>query len=376
MDYDLDGAYSGFYKEIVDTLERLSLVSYNLAEFALTSSEEVRRAEQYNNALIALMKMLYLKRLESSAAAFEVSINRQAEFQARFYETLQSGKLLDPARYRKLVAVETDEERPERANEVLDSLPEIAPGAYDMRKIEAQVLADLEALRRIAALVRQARQAAEARDGDDKLRRLKALLTGPLKGRKVLIFTSYHDTAAYVHHELASDAAWLAQAGAPEIAAITGDTKSDERSRIVQRFAPNANRPAGDAFWRPDGSELQILISTDVLAEGQNLQDAGVIINYDLHWNPVRLIQRAGRVDRIGSDFETITLYNVFPEDELESLLGWCGGSPSASRRLTRAFAWTPACSAKSSPSAPSSNCASSIATTAPSSLTWSARPS
>jgi superfamily II DNA/RNA helicase len=65
-----------------------------------------------------------------------------------------------------------------------------------------------------------------------------------------------------------------------------------------------------------------VLISTDVLSEGQNLQDAGVVINYDLHWNPVRLIQRAGRVDRIGSPYAHILLYNVFPEAELESLLG------------------------------------------------------
>ncbi len=64
-----------------------------------------------------------------------------------------------------------------------------------------------------------------------------------------------------------------------------------------------------------------MLISTDVLSEGQNLQDAGVVINYDLHWNPVRLIQRAGRVDRIGSPYAHILLYNVFPEAELESLL-------------------------------------------------------
>ncbi|WP_307811446.1 C-terminal helicase domain-containing protein [Ktedonospora formicarum] len=67
---------------------------------------------------------------------------------------------------------------------------------------------------------------------------------------------------------------------------------------------------------------MQVLISTDVLSEGQNLQDAGVVINYDLHWNPVRLIQRAGRVDRIGSSFAHIMLYNVFPEADLESLLG------------------------------------------------------
>ena len=325
IDYDLDGAYSGFYREIVDTLERLNLVAYNLAAFARSRTEEVKRADQRNTALIALMKMLYLKRLESSAAAFEVSMVRQAQFQQRFLQSLQQGKLLDAARYRKLLAVESDEERPERAEEIIASLPEISPEAYDMEAIDGRVREDIEALRRIADLVREARVASEARDGDDKLRRLKALLAGKLKGQKALIFTSYHDTAAYIAQELADDTVWQERADRPAVGVITGDTKPDERSRIIQRFAPNANRPPeeqGGLFWRPEGAEIQVLISTDVLAEGQNLQDAGVIINYDLHWNPVRLIQRAGRVDRIGSDFETIELYNVFPEDELESLLG------------------------------------------------------
>jgi superfamily II DNA or RNA helicase len=325
IEYDLDGAYAGFYREIVDTLERLNLVAYNLAAFARSRTEEVRKADQRNTALIALMKMLYLKRLESSAAAFEASMVRQAEFQERFYQTLQQGKLLDAASYRKLLVVETDEERPERADEILDNLPEIQPEAYDMETIASQVRDDIAALQRIAALVKAARSVSEERDGDDKLRQLKALLAGSLKGRKALIFTSYHDTAMYISRELASDEAWRARAGNPVVGVITGDTKPDERSRIIQRFAPKANRPTDDQgglFWKPDGDEIQTLISTDVLSEGQNLQDAGVIINYDLHWNPVRLIQRAGRVDRIGSDFEVISLYNVFPEAELESLLG------------------------------------------------------
>ncbi|HWS83859.1 MAG TPA: C-terminal helicase domain-containing protein [Ktedonobacteraceae bacterium] len=68
--------------------------------------------------------------------------------------------------------------------------------------------------------------------------------------------------------------------------------------------------------------EIDIMISTDVLSEGQNLQDCGVLINYDLHWNPTRMIQRAGRIDRIGTSFETLWVMNMFPDDGLEKLLG------------------------------------------------------
>ncbi|GEM_PF-4978929 len=185
--------------------------------------------------------------------------------------------------------------------------------------------ADLSVLESILHLVQKAREDETGRQTDDKLRQIKAQLSGPLKGQKVLLFTSFHDTATYLYQQLSNDSAWQAQAGQPVLGLISGDTKPDERRKLIERFAPIANRPPelpGDQPWRPDGQEMQLLISTDVLSEGQNLQDAGVVINYDLHWNPVRLIQRAGRVDRIGSPFAEIALYNVFPEAELESLLG------------------------------------------------------
>lgn len=325
IEYDLDGSYRGFYGAITDAIERLHLVSYNLAQFARTKTSDTLQEEQRNTALIALLKMLYLKRLESSSAAFEVSVRRQAQFQQRFLETLRQGKLLDAAGYRKLLAVEADEERPERAEDVLRELPSVDPTAYDMERIAERVSADIATLDEITRQVERARASTEETLGDDKLRRIKGLLNGALRGHKVLIFTSYHDTAAYVHRLLTSDADWLDAAGTPQIGLITGDTKPDERRRLIERFAPVANRPAFEQvglFGPPRSDEVQILISTDVLSEGQNLQDAGVVVNYDLHWNPVRLIQRAGRVDRIGSSHDRIFLYNVFPEDELENLLG------------------------------------------------------
>ncbi|MCA9973504.1 MAG: hypothetical protein KC425_24970, partial [Anaerolineales bacterium] len=84
-------------------------------------------------------------------------------------------------------------------------------------------------------------------------------------------------------------------------------------------FAPVAN---GRADIRGTGDEIDILVSTDVLSEGQNLQDCGVLINYDLHWNPTRMVQRAGRIDRLGTTFDTLTIFNMFPERALEDLLG------------------------------------------------------
>jgi superfamily II DNA/RNA helicase len=79
-----------------------------------------------------------------------------------------------------------------------------------------------------------------------------------------------------------------------------------------------------NTFWQIAGTaqEIDILISTDVLSEGQNLQDCGYLINYDLHRNPTRLVQRAGRIDRLGSSFDVLRIYNMFPERTLEDLLG------------------------------------------------------
>ena len=92
-----------------------------------------------------------------------------------------------------------------------------------------------------------------------------------------------------------------------------------ERLRIVQTFAPKAN---SKSEWVGTDKEINVLISTDVLSEGQNLQDCGYLVNYDLHWNPTRMVQRAGRIDRIGTEFEQLWISNMFPDQGLERLLG------------------------------------------------------
>src|SRR5258708_6464223 len=112
---------------------------------------------------------------------------------------------------------------------------------------------------------------------------------------------------------------WRVSAGEPQIRRMDSGANARERARLVAEFAPRGNH-------KPDiaGSdhEIDLLISTDVLSEGQNLQDCGVLINYDLHWNPTRMVQRAGRIDRIGTGFDTLWVLNMFPDEGLEKLLG------------------------------------------------------
>ena len=102
----------------------------------------------------------------------------------------------------------------------------------------------------------------------------------------------------------------------PAIRRIDSGNHPNERGHIIAQFAPVASGRTS-----PPDQEINILISTDVLSEGQNLQDCGLIINYDLTWNPIRLVQRNGRIDRIGSPHTEIGILNIFPEAELEALL-------------------------------------------------------
>ena len=143
---------------------------------------------------------------------------------------------------------------------------------------------------------------------DQKLNELEELLNKKHKGDKVIVFTQYSDTANYVYYQ-------LRKRGIKKIEKATGN--SSNPTAIVERFSPLSNKFTD---IKPE-NELRILIATDVLSEGQNLQDAHVIVNYDLPWAIIRLIQRAGRVDRIDQSSEKIYCYSFFPADKVEEII-------------------------------------------------------
>jgi len=142
---------------------------------------------------------------------------------------------------------------------------------------------------------------------DEKLIMLRELLENTHRKEKVLVFTQFADTADYLADE-------LKKAGLTEIQAVTGNTESP--TAAAYRFSPNSNKKE-----IPEGKELRVLIATDVLSEGQNLQDAHIVINYDLPWAIIRLIQRAGRVDRIGQKHDQILCYSFLPADGVERII-------------------------------------------------------
>lgn len=146
---------------------------------------------------------------------------------------------------------------------------------------------------------------------DSKLDALQELITVTHGEEKILIFSEYADTARYV-------AQALKRRGVDRISAVTG--ASEDPTQLARRFSPRSNE---DLPGRPirEGEELRVLVATDVLSEGQNLQDAAIVVNFDLPWAIIKLIQRAGRVDRIGQQADEVLVYTFLPTEGVEAVL-------------------------------------------------------
>lgn len=144
---------------------------------------------------------------------------------------------------------------------------------------------------------------------DRQLNALEDLIKMKHSHEKLLIFTQFADTAQYLYRE-------LTKRGIIDIAVATGD--SEDPTLLAWRFSPGSNE---QLHYRRNNQELRVLVTTDVLSEGQNLQDGHIIVNYDLPWALIRLIQRAGRVDRIGQQHDKVLCYSFLPEDGLEIII-------------------------------------------------------
>ncbi len=144
---------------------------------------------------------------------------------------------------------------------------------------------------------------------DAKLAKLLDLIQHKHPGEKVIVFTQFADSVYYVAQQLCSR-------GVPKVAAVTGDTENP--TRVAWQFSPDSNEKRAEVA--PD-DEVNVLVATDVLSEGQNLQDGAIVVNFDLPWAIIRLIQRAGRVDRIGQKSENILCYSFLPADGVERII-------------------------------------------------------
>jgi len=298
--YQLDGRPQG--AQIYDrTYQRLESMQYPLHGLGLYIDDKakddprVRNLRRSGRGLRGLYKVLLLKRIESSLDAFACSTQRLLDRLQSAIGALRDGTVL--ARSDELREDAEDDSGGD------DGYARLPATLFQQRRLLRDLRQDRSAVRQMLDDVTLLRQAP-----DPKVERLRAFLDRrDPRQHRTIIFTQFTDTAESLKEALGQDFG--------RTTLVTGS--SGGRSMIVRRFSPRSNRTE----VAPD-REIDLLISTDALSEGVNLQDADTLVNYDLHWNPVRLIQRAGRIDRIGSENDEIVVASFLPERGLERNLG------------------------------------------------------
>jgi len=300
--------------------------------------------ENRQRQVVGLIRTQFLKRFESSVCAFELSCDRlmkkllafldvhsESDAEKRRLERWksQNAGVLGYANKRQHEFWSDDEDdAPDEdivPQELLEAVGRLDRKEYDVAEMMQETFLDLD---QIVNFLEEARKFEPKHD--DKLQKLIQLLQSKeLDGQKVLIFTEFADTARYLRRQ-------LSDAGIEGVAQVDSATKGS-RADVIQRFSPYYNGMTSADLAATGQEETRILISTDVLSEGLNLQDASRMINYDIHWNPVRLMQRIGRVDRrMNSEVEEqlvrdhpevktsrgkVSFWNFLPPEELNAIL-------------------------------------------------------
>lgn len=337
-------------------------VYYPLAKWKGDPSQlaafDINRQKQ----LVRLIRIQFLKRFESSILAFESSCQTLLQKLLAFLEKnsvtenetkrlvrwkAQNAEMLAHiAQRRARFDDEADSEEASAeglADEFLEEFEVIDRENYKVDEIIDETYADLEQL---VDFLEELKPLDASHD--DKLRNLVRLLKSDpvLKKHKVIIFTEYMTTARYLRDQ-------LREAGIQGVDEVDSASKS-ERSNVIRRFAPYYNGLSSAQLAEDKQAEIRVLISTDVLSEGLNLQDATRLINYDLHWNPVRLMQRIGRVDRrLDPEVEArivadhpeqaklrgrVTFWNFLPPEDLDLLLRLYSRVSNKVLRISKVF--------------------------------------
>lgn len=333
------------FNEIYEQLSLLKLAVYAPISYILPSrlkqyedlydtqveggKGRLRQADR-ERSLQALMTTNLLKRLESSVEAFRLTLNSLHDNHVHTLDKINSFKLTGAAdsvsdgtdRLANLEAEEDD--IPVSDDAEIGGKVKINLADMDLLSWEHDLNADLSV---IDALLESMEIVTPADDA--KLQHLKNLIFNKVENpindgnRKVLVFSAFADTANYLYDNLASDLLSKQGLHSGRVTGVDAPKstlgKSYDFQSLLTLFSP---RSKGKAQVLPDEpAELDLLIGTDCISEGQNLQDCDYLINYDIHWNPVRIIQRFGRIDRIGSINKTIQLVNYWPDISLDEYI-------------------------------------------------------
>ena len=351
---DPNDQYAKLYsQEVVDTVKELHLPRYGLGNYVddspassstRTEARQIQDLSRAGKRLIGFCRTNLFKRLESSGAAFVQSVERHILRNYVFLYAIRNdlplplgtqdaemldsrftdedadeakGSLFDPEDDEQEIEVQetgnawSKSDFESRAAEIYAEYE----GRYKRRfkwlradlfksSLESELLSDSNALLDILQTYGDWDPAKDA-----KLDALNSLLTETFSDQKVLVFSQFADTVAYLE-------AQLKKRGVADMAGVTGS--SADPTQLAWRFSPNSNRHPGQGKLQ---HELRVLVATDLLSEGQNLQDCHVVVNYDLPWAIIRLIQRAGRVDRIGQKAEEILCHSFLPAEGVERII-------------------------------------------------------
>lgn len=272
-------------------------------------------------AVANLMRVNLLKRLESSIDAFRITLERIYEGNLRTKQMLDRAEELIAEHEMESFMFDDEEDYSEY---MASSKIKVEPADLDRIRLGQDIDYDIHILEQLLGYAREITP-----DRDEKLKVLKSIIeekaANPFNAgnRKILIFSAFADTVNYLYDQLSQP---LADGLSLECAMVTGDvakTHSLKLKRatfdtVLAHFSPVSKELSEKGLKE---GEIDILFATDCISEGQNLQDCDCLVNYDIHWNPVRIIQRFGRIDRLGSTNETIQLINFWPDLELDEYI-------------------------------------------------------
>ena len=324
------------YDELNDRISEYQLSLFNPSKYVLPgyrSQYDVQQVRNFTQTdreyyLIGMMKVNFLKRLESSVHSFKITLERTLgkieELKERIKKFQQFSAENPDVDMADIEIEALEDEELQAAMQVGRSL------VFRMAHLDVDAwLKDLERDREQLELPYHRAKKITA-DRDAKLAKLRELIAEKVNNpttdkqerpnRKVLVFTAFADTAAYLYDALRQ---WANKELGIHIAMVSGGSSGckttfdrNEFSHILTNFSPISKRRSQMPSM-PQDEEIDLLIGTDCISEGQNLQDCDYLINYDIHWNPVRIIQRFGRIDRIGSINHSVQLVNFWPTPDL-----------------------------------------------------------
>lgn len=326
------------FEQLNQEISNYKLALYNPSKYLLPEyhdlpayQSKVKNFSQEDREfyLIGMMKINFLKRMESSIYSFAITMNRTVIKIDELINKLE-GVQASPVMQAKLASLENDDNDDEELNDAFSVGKKII---FQLQHLDCETwLTDLQQDKQQLIKLRDSAQKITP-NYDGKLKELKKLIhqkvTHPStnktgnKNHKVLIFTAFADTADYLYTELEK---YVFKQLKFNIALVAGSQCKTtlgkaEYNEILINFSPLAKERKSFKHL-PQHQEIDILIATDCISEGQNLQDCDLVINYDIHWNPVRLIQRFGRIDRINSLNSTVTMINFWATKELDNYLG------------------------------------------------------